>query len=273
MDSTRGCGCQLIYERQCRTGVGAVNSATRPHLDPELFPGPVPLTLCQARSADPTPPSFPVPRNLFFSNLDEVRRPSTPHNGHYAHASPRPAECGTAETCPSENHVGGCEKVLMTVAPITSACSVGDLSLAELKGAEECREGRTWCWSGSGNERVRSRRCRLAEGREPPAGWLCPSLQPQYLPDLLAELLARDKDRLACGGAWGGGGRGQTVEALVLPVLLTGRHARMCKGVPKGSLRGRGGRLTHPAPPKHAQHSRKPPVTHAAALTDAPVLG
>ena len=39
-----------------------------------------------------TPPSFPVPRNLFFSNLDEVRRPSTPHNGHYAHASPRPAE-------------------------------------------------------------------------------------------------------------------------------------------------------------------------------------
>ncbi|MPC19110.1 hypothetical protein E2C01_012018 [Portunus trituberculatus] len=84
----------------------------------------------------------------------------------------------------------------------------------------------TWCWSGSGNERVRSRRCRLAEGREPPAGWLCPSLQPQYLPDLRAELLARDKDRLACWGAWGGGGRGQTVEALVLLVLLTGRHAR-----------------------------------------------
>ncbi|MPC19111.1 hypothetical protein E2C01_012019 [Portunus trituberculatus] len=52
MDSTRGCGCQLIYERQCRTGVGAVNSASRPHLDPELFPGPVPLTFCQARSAD-----------------------------------------------------------------------------------------------------------------------------------------------------------------------------------------------------------------------------
>ena len=51
-------------------------------------------------------------------------------------------QCGTAETCPSENHVGGCEKVLMTVAPTTSACSVGDLFLAKLRGAEECREGR-----------------------------------------------------------------------------------------------------------------------------------
>lgn len=40
-----------------------------------------------------TPPSFPMPRNLFFSNLDEVRRPSTPSNySHYAHTSPRPAE-------------------------------------------------------------------------------------------------------------------------------------------------------------------------------------
>nr|XP_053640605.1 zinc finger protein rotund-like isoform X1 [Cherax quadricarinatus] len=39
-----------------------------------------------------TAPSFPVPRNLFFSNLDEVRRPSTPHYAHYAHPSPRPAE-------------------------------------------------------------------------------------------------------------------------------------------------------------------------------------
>lgn len=50
-------------------------------------------------------------------------------------------QCGTAETCPSENHVGACERVLMTVAPISSASNIGDLSLADLKAADGLREG------------------------------------------------------------------------------------------------------------------------------------
>ncbi|XP_066942570.1 zinc finger protein rotund-like isoform X3 [Macrobrachium rosenbergii] len=39
-----------------------------------------------------TPPSFPVPRNLFFSNLDEMRRPSSPSYPSYGQGTPRPSE-------------------------------------------------------------------------------------------------------------------------------------------------------------------------------------
>ena len=51
-------------------------------------------------------------------------------------------QCGTAETCPSENHVGVCKRVLMSVAPISSACSISDLSLTDLKATGELGEGR-----------------------------------------------------------------------------------------------------------------------------------
>lgn len=58
---------------------------------------------------------------------------------------------------------------------------------------------------------------------------------------------------------------------VTLPGVVMGRRYLFI--LMRRALGGRGGRLTRPAPPKHAQHSREPPVTHAAALTDAPVLG
>lgn len=48
-------------------------------------------------------------------------------------------QCGTTETGPSENHVGGCDRVLVTVAPIPSDSGVEDPSVGDLK---DSREGR-----------------------------------------------------------------------------------------------------------------------------------
>lgn len=51
-------------------------------------------------------------------------------------------QCGTTETGPSENHVGGCERVLATVVPIIAGSSVGDPSVGDWKATGGLREGR-----------------------------------------------------------------------------------------------------------------------------------
>lgn len=51
-------------------------------------------------------------------------------------------QCGTTETGPSENHVGGCERALVTVAPITEDSGVGDLFVGDSKATDDLREGK-----------------------------------------------------------------------------------------------------------------------------------
>lgn len=51
-------------------------------------------------------------------------------------------QCGTTETGPSENHVGGCERVLVSLAPLTADSGVGDLSVGDSKATDDLREGK-----------------------------------------------------------------------------------------------------------------------------------